>query len=288
MIRDSININDIKKIFSNKKQKIKYLNQLYNILGVSRVISKSIDDIDSEIIDTWNYEISIKIIRDLFKESDKYKSGKSSDKLLKEMMKQWKDLKLGDFDWPFYPNAFDQHVHSINVDQSLSEIEKDEKVKDEVVRFRRIKKINTARNDYIEYLIVENNPNVTPTLKHNRCVDFYINGCSFDQKVSRSVTKNFIKDFGTNWREKAIKNPGLVAKYLYEYQDEARFGHESRLLIVYLDEDITNEDIKYCVKNVNFRKPRHISFEYKHSSGEVKIYDVVCYIILLSKKESLS
>ena len=283
MIRDSININDIKKIFSNKKQKIKYLNEMYNILGVVKTIPKSIDDIDNEIISSWKYEISTKIIRDLFKESDKYKSGKSSDKALKEMMKQWKDLNLGVFDWPFYPNAFDQHIHSINVDKSLSEIGKDEKVKEEVVRFRRIKKINTARNDYIEYLIVENNSHVTPTLKHNRGVDFYINGCSFDQKVSRSVTKNFINDFGPNWKDKAIKNPGLVAEYLYKYQDEARFGYESRLLIVYLDEDISEKDIENCVKNVNFRIPKHISFEYKHSNGEVKKYDVDCYIILLRK-----
>ena len=283
MIRDSININDIKKIFSNKKQKIKYLNEMYNILGVVKTIPKSIDDIDNEIISSWKYEISTKIIRDLFKESDKYKSGKSSDKALKEMMKQWKDLNLGVFDWPFYPNAFDQHIHSINVDKSLSEIGKDEKVKEEVVRFRRIKKINTARNDYIEYLIVENNSHVTPTLKHNRGVDFYINGCSFDQKVSRSVTKNFINDFGPNWKDKAIKNPGLVAEYLYKYQDEARFGCESRLLIVYLDEDITNKDIENCVVHTDFKEPKHISFEYEHSNGEVKKYDVDCYIILLSK-----
>ena len=151
----------------------------------------------------------------MFKKTEKYKIGKFSAEAIKEMMKQWDSLCLGKLEWPFHPMAFDQHIQDINTNKSLTELEKDEKVKNEIVKFRRIKKINTARNDFIEYLIVEYNDNVTPTLKHNRGIDFYINGHPFDQKVSRSVTNNFISDFGDNWKQQAKEHPEIVAEYLY-------------------------------------------------------------------------
>ena len=219
----------------------------------------------------------------MFKKTEKYNIGKYSADAIKEMMDQWNKLNLGKFEWPFHPIAFDQHIQDINTNKQLTEEEKDEKVKQEIVKFRRIKKINTARNDFIEYLIVVNNENVTPTLKHNRGVDFYINGYPFDQKVSRSVTTNFINDYRDNWKEVAKKNPEIVAEYLYKYQDEARFGAESRLLIVYLDDDITEDEIYNCVLKTNLKEPKHISFEYEFSNNTKKVFNVDCYIILLSK-----
>ena len=178
--------------------------------------------------------------------------------------------------------GFDQYVHSVNC-RDISESEKDEIVKNDIVKFRRIKRINTIRNDFIEYLIVENNLNVTPTLKHNRGLDFYINGYPFDQKVSRSVTNEFKNYYGTNWKNIAKNNPNLVAEYLYKYQDESRFGVEPRLLIVYIDEDINEEDIYNCVKKVDLNKPIKINFDYHHSNGAIVNYDTECYVILLHK-----
>lgn len=283
MILDSIELSQIKKIFANKDEKVEYLNRLYRIKNIIRPIPSSLNSIDNEIINTWDFNISNKIIRDIFKKTDKYKIGKFSGDAIKDMIVQWNNLNLGNLEWPFQPMAFDQYIQDVNTNKILNEKEKDEKVKEDIVKFRRIKKINTARNDFIEYLIVENNENVTPTLKHNRSIDFYINGCPFDQKVSRSVTSNFVRDFGDNWRKIALENPEKVAEYLYKYQDEARFGSEARLLIVYIDNDITEDDIYKCVTKTNFREPKHISFDYKHSNGQTIIYNVDCYIVLLSK-----
>ena len=42
--------------------------------------------------------------------------------------------------------------------------DKDEKVKIAAVKYRRIKEINTVRNDFIETLIFEKNENILPTL----------------------------------------------------------------------------------------------------------------------------
>lgn len=145
--------------------------------------------------------------------------------------------------WPFSQGQFDAFVQSLN-SQTIARTEKDEKVKDAAVRYRRLKEINTARNDYLETLIFNKNENILPTLSHNRGVDFFVDGVSFDQKVSRSVTGEFMREKGENWREIAKQNPLEVAKYLYQYQDEGRFGAEPRLLVVYLDEDISVLDLK--------------------------------------------
>jgi glycine cleavage system protein P-like pyridoxal-binding family len=74
--------------------------------------------------------------------------------------------------------------------------EKDEEVKIAAVKYRRLKELNTARNDYLETLLFEKNINIIPTLKHNKGTDFYIDGISFDQKVAKSPTQEFIKKYG--------------------------------------------------------------------------------------------
>ena len=283
MINDTIEIDQIKKIFSNRKEKEEYLKKLYDLKKIKKEIPKYQKEIDNEIIKTWNFKYSNLIIREMFKKTEKYINGKLSNNTIKELIKQWNELNLGILKWPFHPRGFDQYIEKLNVNKTLTETEKDEIIKQEIVKFRRIKKINAARNDYIEYLVIENNENITPTLKHSKGVDFYINGYPFDQKVSKSVTKEFINDFGDNWKVKAKNNPELVAKYLYKYQDEERFGSEPRLLIVYLDDDITQEDIYKCVSKNNFKKPYHITFEYNHSKGDTITYNVDCYILLLCK-----
>ena len=278
-----IELSQINKIFANKEEKLEYLELFYNEKMIKKALPNTTNDINNEIINTWEFSTSNKIIREMFTHTEKYKVGKFSSDSIKEMMKEWEKLNLGEFNWPFHPMAFDQYIQNINTNTYLNEIQKDEKVKFDIVKFRRIKKINTARNDFIEYLIVDNNENVTPTLKHNRGIDFYINGYPFDQKVSRSVTTNFMNDFGPNWKEKAKESPELVAEYLYKYQDEARFGAEPRLLIVYLDEDISDEEIYKCVIDTNLKEPKFISFEYNHSNNTTVTYNVECYIILLHK-----
>ena len=152
-----------------------------------------------------------------------------------------------------------------------------------LVRYRRIKEINTERNDFLESLIFAKNPNIIPTLSHSRGVDFFINGISFDQKVSRSVTNEFKKDFGNKWREKALKEPHLVAQYLYSYQDEGRFGYAPRLFVVYLDEDISPLEVKDIITNTNLKNPLDITFTYKHKDIGNRTYKTQSFIILLSR-----
>lgn len=279
-INETITCYEINKIFANKEEKMEYLKKMYENKNIDKNIPNVTRKIEEEIIETWEYEISKKIIREMFRKTDKYKNSKQSDKFLKEMMEEWNKLSLGEYNWPFHPVGFDQYIQRINC-QNITEEEKDVIVKKDIVKFRRIKRINTFRNDFIEYLIFENNDNIVPTLKHNKGVDFYINGFPYDQKVSRSVTKEFKNSFGDNWKYKAINNPEIVAEYLYKYQDEQRFGIEPRLLIVYLDENVSNKSIYNCVRKVDFAEPIKINFEYTHSNNINKNYSTECYIILL-------
>lgn len=58
-----------------------------------------------------------------------------------------------------------------------------------------------------------------------------------------------------DWKQLAIENPAIVAQYLYQFQDEGRFGASPRLLIVYLDEEITPLKIKQIIENTSLEIP---------------------------------
>ena len=286
MLKERINEQEIKTIFDSISSKKMYLKEMYITKNISIKIPNKNKDLDNAIINTWDYDISKEIIRSLYKNTDKYIHSKRSYNLLKKRIKEWNDLKLGKIEWPFSPMAFDSHIRSIN-SMTISSKEKDQLIIDEVIRFRRIKEINTLRNDYIEYLIVENNDNIIPTLKHNKGIDFYIEGIPYDQKVSRSPTKKFIEDFkDINYKMYAIKNKNKVAEYLYKYQDSERFGYNNRLLVVYLDQDVTDKDIIRCFNEVDFSKPIHLNFTYD-LKGNKKEYQTNCYVILLYTREKV-
>ena len=161
---------------------------------------------------------------------------------------------------------------------------KDKKVKNAAVRYRRIKEINTLRNDFIETLIFQKNRNILPTLRHSLGVDFFIDGEQYDQKVASSPTKQFQKRFGDKWQQKAVESPHLVAQYLYQYQDEGRFGSDPRLLIVKLEEDIGVRRIKAILDKTDLTNPLEVSFDFKHKIGGVKSYKTKCFIILLHQE----
>jgi len=176
---------------------------------------------------------------------------------------------------------FDNFVQRINASLE-SGILKDEKVKMAAVKYRRLKEINTVRNDYLETLIFEKNQNIVPTLDHRRGVDFFINGYSFDQKVAKSPTNQFKKDFGEDWKNIAKENPLKVAEYLYKYQDEGRFGADPRLYVVYLDEDIPVHSLKSKIDFIDISNPSEVTFEYGHKDLGLKQYKTNCFVILLS------
>ncbi len=284
-----------RKIIGSQEKAIEYLLRLNIIKPISslkfktisrgknkgkKVLDLSTKELWKIIVDSWNYEESKKIIRDIFKETNKYKNGKEADNAMNVLIKEWKSLKLGNIAWPFSQGAFDDFVQRINSEKENGFV-KDKKVKVAAVKYRRIKEINTVRNDFIETLIFEKNKNILPTLNHRRGVDFFINGISFDQKVAKSPTNEFKRHFKNEWRKIAIQKPKLVAEYLYKYQDEGRFGADPRLLVVYIDEDVSIEKIRETIEKTDLDNPIEINFTYKHKVQGEKNYKVPCFVILL-------
>lgn len=268
----------MKKIFSNKPNAIEFLEYYsYNSKDLKRAKPNALFN---EIVRIWNYDDAKDKIRDIFKRKSKFINGLKGEETINLLIDEWNSLNLGDVKWPFSQGQFDAFVQSLNSENSTREI-KDEKVKSAAVRYRRIKEINTERNDFLETLVFIKNQNIIPTLSHSRGVDFFINGISYDQKVARSPTKEFKRDFGENWKQEAIKNPSLVAKYLYQYQDEGRFGASPRLLIVYLDEEITPLKIKHIIENTSLETPLEITFDFNHRSAGVQTYRTEAFVILL-------
>ncbi|MGI8883877.1 MAG: hypothetical protein ACR2IA_06500 [Pyrinomonadaceae bacterium] len=244
------------------------------------ILNLETNEIWAKIVEHWDFETGEKMIRELFKTTDKYKSGKDSYATMNVLLEEWKKINFGDVAWSFPQGDFDAFVQRVNAEK-VSGFEKDEKVKIAAVKYRRIKEINTVRNDFIETLIFEKNENILPTLNHRKNVDFFINGISFDQKVAKSPTGEFKGDFGEDWKNYAIAHPEKVAEYLYRFQKEERFGADSRLLVVYLDEDVSIERIAEVIQETNLEEPLEITFEYNHRNQEVKTYWVICFVVLL-------
>lgn len=276
-IKNRIDTKLVQKIFGNTKNSIYFLRQICDDNFSNNLKSQEIYNL---IVQKWDYEVALPVIRKIFKETEKFEKGLQAENTIKILLNEWKELKFGEIKWPFSQGAFDNFVQGINSEKSSRTI-KDEKVKDAAVRYRRIKEINTERNDFLESLIFEKNKNIIPTLSHKRGVDFFINGISFDQKVSRSVTDKFKDDFQENWKNKAIENPALVAKYLYEQQDEGRFGSSPRLYIVYLDEDISPIAIKNSIEKINLDEPLDITFTFRHKNTGERTYKTQAFVILL-------
>lgn len=279
---DRITIKEIRKIFVNSQNKRKYLEILSKYISINWSTLRTNVALDNAIIETWDYNLSKKILRDMFFDSNKCIANCQSKDRIDFLVGEWESLGLGELDWPFSPKMFDNHVHILNR-SNYSEREKDDMIALDAIKYRRIKDINTLRNDYIEYLIFANSEEVIPTFGNSKGVDFYINGEPFDQKVGRSVGRAFINEYGDNYREVAINHPDLVAISLYENQDEERFGCEPRLLIAYLDSDLTTEDVENSLAEIDFRFPIKIEFEYDFSNGESQIFKTYCYVILLHK-----
>jgi len=66
-----------------------------------------------------------------------------------------------------------------------------------------------------------------------------------------------------------------------QYQDEGRFGADPRLLVVYIDEDVSIQRIKEIIRRTDLNNPIEVNFTYKHKIQGNKNYKVPCFIILL-------
>ena len=288
-----------KRIIGSKENALNYLCRLNNVQPIKGLnfrkisrgnrkgeyaVSNSTAEIWKLVVNSWNYEISKNVIREIFKTTTKYQNGKEADNAMQVLIEEWNTLQLGSIAWPFSQGDFDGFVQRINSEQ-VNGFVKDKKVKEAAVKYRRIKEINTVRNDFIETLIFEKNENITPTLNHRRGVDFFVNGISFDQKVAKSPTNEFKRKFGDNWRNIAINQPELVAEYLYTYQDEGRFGADPRLLVVYVDEDVTVQQIRVIVANTDITNHLTVDFTFNHKTHGAKNYKVPCFVVLLHNSE---
>ncbi|MBU2612183.1 MAG: hypothetical protein KKB62_00490 [Nanoarchaeota archaeon] len=288
-----IDLRTAKKIFSSKDNVESYLLELNKTKNISlkfreitrgknsgkKVLDMTNEELWDKVISSWNYNNSLKVVRNLFKKSKKYENGKNGKTRYKELIEEWNNLNLGLIKWPCSQGAFDEFVQRVN---NSNATDKDEIVKKASVQYRRMKELNTVRNDFLEIEIFEMNDNILPTLNHSRGTDYFINGESFDQKVAKSPTKEFMKTYGDNWKEEAVKHPEKVAEYLYKYQDEGRFGADSRILIVYLDEDVALEKIEEKINKTNLNQPLKVGFTYNHARVGEKKYQVECFVIVLS------
>jgi len=277
-IKRTINQDIVKKIFSKKDNAIEFL-QLYGY-ELKRLKKLSPKDLFNEIVRIWDYEDAREKIRSLFKQKPKFINGLKGEETISVLIEEWRSLNLGNIKWPFSQGQFDAFVQSLNSENTSRDL-KDIKVKEAAVRYRRIKELNTERNDFLETLVFLKNENIIPTLSHNRGVDFFIDGISYDQKVARSPTNEFKKDLGENWKKIAIEKPELVASYLYRFQDEGRFGASPRLLIVYLDEEITPLKIQKIIQNTSLDKPLEITFDFNHKNMGIQTYKTEAFVILL-------
>lgn len=279
-IKNSIDEKTIKKIFGSIKYAVKYLDELDKVKGgLGKYKNISHKDLIHKVISTWNYPLALRIIRKLFVSTKKYANGKKAKEEIKTLINEWNKLSLGEIKWPCSQKAFDALAQRIN---NSSEPDKDKVITKAAIQFRRMKELNTKRNDFLETLIFEKNGSILPTLTHKGGTDYFIDGESFDQKVAKSPTNEFVVKYGTKYRETAINHPEIVAKFLYENQDEGRFGANSRLLVVYLDDDVSPEKIEEIINQTDLNNPIKIEFTYQHDKVGKKDYKVKCFVIILS------
>ena len=146
-IKSRINFELVKKIFSNANNAKKFLTY-FNVNAKGH----SSRDMFNEIVKIWDYDKALPVIRDIFKASSKFSRGSKGADNLEILLNEWHNLNLGNISWPFSQRAFDNFVQSINA-ENIQRSQKDEKVKNAAIKYRRIKEINTERNDFIENLI---------------------------------------------------------------------------------------------------------------------------------------
>jgi hypothetical protein len=290
-IKYEINREQVKMILGNLNRGLEFLRLMKdkwnlpvknNRKGIEVLDISKIGNVTDCIVRNWEYESCRDVLRNMFVLSDKYKRGHGA----KELFNYYRDkYSYGDYNFPFVSNNFDDYIVKNGVYPSVEDVNKFEsslvKVKSDVEKFTYLKIFNTLRNDYIEYLIFNSSIDVIPTFSHRGGIDFYINGIGFDQKVSRSVTNQFKKEYGEEWRDVAVENPYEVCRYLMMYGDESRFSNVPRLFIVDIDGNYELDGIEGIISDINFDTPRVVDYVYNHkSTGNTKYSCKVICILL--------
>jgi len=239
------------------------------------------------ICKNWDYEVCKPVLREMFTKTEKYNRGKNGKELFKSFKEQYKQKGFTDYRWPFISGQFDNYAVKSIVYPAVGDISTFDnnliRVQQDVEKFSYLKIFNTLRNDYLEYLIFHSDEDVIPTFSHRGDLDFFIHGMGYDQKVSRSVTNQFMEKHGDDWRNKAIENPLEVAKFLMELGDESRFSNVPRLFVIDVDGSYELNGIEEMVSTVNFQEPQSVSYQYQHKSG-VQNYSCPVLCLLLTSK----
>jgi hypothetical protein len=292
-IKDGITGEQVKLILGGLKTQVLFLWNMRLVWNLPVKVNRKGDEVldiskignvTDCIVRNWEYVSCRDMLRSMFILSDKYWCGKNA----KELFNYYRDkYPYGDYNFPFVSNNFDDYIVKNGVYPSVKDVNKFEssldKVKKDVEKFIYLKIFNTLRNDYIEYLIFNSSIDVIPTFSHIGGIDFYINGIGFDQKVSRSVTNQFKKEYGDNWRDVAVNNPLEVCKYLMMYGDESRFSNVPRLFVVDIDGNYELDGIEKIISNINFDSPRDVDYVYNHKSTGEKEYSCPVICILLTQ-----
>ena len=279
-IRNGLSADDARVIFSKMDTGKDFLGRL----GVSVGSSAKADDVWRTVVANWDYETALPKVREMFRETDKYRSGADAGSLLTELTREWRDKGLGPISWPISQAQFDTLAQRINTSPQ-SRTDKDRAIQLAAVQFRRMKELVTARNDLIEKLIFDANDEIIPTLQHTRAADFFIRGERFDQKVSKSVGGAFRDKYGVGWRSRAIDHPEDVARSLYENQDADRFSDGPRLLVVDVDGAAFDPaEIRKAVAAAGLARPIEVSFSYEHVGGKETDYTARCIVVLLTDR----
>jgi hypothetical protein len=247
-------------------------------------ISK-IGDVTDYIVNHWEYISCRDTIRNMYVLSDKYKNCRNAKEVFKVYQEMYRNDGYLEYEYPYVANNYDSYVTRTVTFPSVYNPELFESsYKKHIVDSKQycyLKNFSMLKNDYIEYLMFNSNIDVIPTFGKKKGLDFFINGEGFDQKVSKSTTNEFKRDYGDNWRESSINDPYEVCKYLMMYGDEARFSNVPRLFVINIDGNYDLDGIEDIIKDINFDSPRVVEYVYNHkSTGNTKYSCKVICILL--------
>jgi len=293
-IKEGLTKEDLKNILGSNNMKVEFLEMMKYHWKVPLKINrkkqmvidlKKVGDIDRYIIDRWDYVICRDVLRDMFRLTEKYHRGRTAKDLFNHFKTKYREAGFTDYKWPFISGQFDDYLVKVIVYPSVANSEVFDgqlgKIDRDVEKFSYLKIFNTLRNDYIEYLMFLADEDIIPTFSHRGGIDFYIHGLGFDQKVSRSVTNQFMDKHGENWREVALQNPFEVAEFLMVLGDEARFTNVPRLFVIDVDGSYELEGIEDKVQVIDFDSPTQVTYTYQHKSTGPKEYTcpVICLML---------
>lgn len=275
-----LNVDDIKKIIGNKNNAVNFLVHT-NIKTPHKELNKlKSEEVYNLLMRYFDYDTFHSYVR-----LECMKSKYSKDNFLKYSKKYVecgeiiKNKYNNDKSWSFNPSSYeDEQINIIrrydNINDSIREhLEKCEK---NLV----IKSYNNSRSFLFEYFLIRNNNKILPTLSNSKGVDLFFNR-KWDLKNTSGVTKEFRDFYGDNWKEIALKNPKIVAEYLYKNQGDNRFDNNDRLFLIDLSNNIKQvSEIEKMCKNFNFNEIHSILFD-KKINGVLKNYTANAMVVFI-------